>query len=75
MTDWISVEDRLPEAPYGCLVIVDDTEPVTGEVFLNILPYFVGWDGDQWNNYDGEQCPFEVRYWIPLPAPPEKEDP
>lgn len=59
--EWISVEERTPEAAYGCLVVVDDTEPMTGAEFLSILPYFVGWDGERWNNYDGEQCPFEVR--------------
>lgn len=73
MSEWISVEDRLPEEAYGCLVVVDDTEPMTGRDFLNILPYFVGWDGDRWNDYEGEQCPFEVRYWMPLPEVPEEE--
>jgi len=69
---WISVAERLPEAPYGCLVIVDDCEPMTGIEFLNILPYVVGWDGDRWNDGDGEPCPFEVRYWMPLPKIPEE---
>ena len=64
---WIPVTDRLPDEPYGCLVTVWDTEPMTCEEFENILPYFVGWDGEQWNDYDGEQCPFEVIAWMPLP--------
>jgi hypothetical protein len=37
--------------------------------FENILPYFVGWDGEQWNDGDGLQCPFEVIAWMPLPEP------
>ena len=66
---WIPVSERLPEEPYGCLVTVWDTNPVTMDEFENILPYFVGWDGEQWNDGDGEQCPFEVIAWMPLPEP------
>ena len=66
---WIPVSERLPEEPFGCLVTVWDTNPVTMDEFENILPYFVGWDGEQWNDADGEQCPFEVIAWMPLPEP------
>lgn len=66
-TRWISVSERMPEQPYGCLVTVEDEEPMTGQWFENILPYFVGWDGERWNDSDGEQCPFEVIAWMPLP--------
>ena len=66
---WIPCSERLPEEPYGCLVTVWDTNPITMDEFENILPYFVGWDGEQWNNADGEQCPFEVIAWMPLPEP------
>lgn len=64
---WIPVSERLPEQPYGCLVTIEDEEPMTGQWFENILPYFVGWDGERWNDADGEQCPFEVIAWMPLP--------
>lgn len=64
---WIPVSERLPEEPYGCLVTVEDEEPMTGQMFEVILPYFVGWDGERWNDSDGEQCPFEVIAWMPLP--------
>ena len=66
---WIPVTERLPEEPFGCLVTVWDTNPITMEEFENILPYFVGWDGERWNDADGEQCPFEVLAWMPLPEP------
>lgn len=66
---WIPVEQALPEEPFGCLVTVMDTDPVTMEEFENILPYFVGWDGEQWNDGDGQQCPFEVLAWWGLPEP------
>lgn len=66
---WIPVTERLPEKPFGCLVTIWDTNPITMDEFENILPYFVGWDGSQWNDADGEQCPFEVIAWMPLPEP------
>ena len=70
---WIPVTERLPEKPYGCLVTVEDEEPMTGQWFETILPYFVGWDGKQWNDAEGEQCPFEVIAWMPLPEPYKAE--
>ena len=66
---WIPVTERLPKEPFGCFVTVMDTNPITMEEFENILPYFVGWDGEQWNDADGEQCPFEVLAWWRLPEP------
>lgn len=71
---FFSVEERMPEEPFGCLLIVDDTEPYTGTDFLNYLPYFAGWDGERWNGGDGEQVPFEVRYWMPLPSIPKEAE-
>lgn len=64
---WIPVSERMPEEPYGCLVTIEDEEPMTGQMFECILPYHVGWDGERWNDSDGEQCPFEVIAWMPLP--------
>ena len=66
---WINVNDRLPTEPYACLVTVWDTCVPTQEEFENILPYFVGYDGETWNDFDGNICPFEVIAWMPLPEP------
>ncbi len=70
---WIPCDIAMPSEPFGCLVTVWDEEPMTGEMFENLLPYFVGWDGEQWNDSDGEQCPFEVIAWMPLPEPYREE--
>lgn len=70
---WIPVSERLPEKSYGCLVTVYDTDLRTQDEFENILPYFVGYDGETWNNADGEPIPFEVTAWMPLPQPYKAE--
>lgn len=66
---WIPCSERLPEEPFGCLVTVMDCEPMTQTDFENILPYHVGYDGETWNDADGNVIPFEVIAWQPLPAP------
>ena len=68
-TTWISCSERLPEEAFGCLVTVMDCEPSTQTDFENILPYFVGYDGETWNDIDGNVIPFEVIAWMPLPQP------
>ena len=64
---WIPCSERLPKESFGCLVTVMDCEPSTQTDFENILPYFVGYDGHSWNDEDGEEIPFEVIAWMPLP--------
>lgn len=64
---WIPVSDRLPEEAFGCLVTVMDYEPSTQTDFENIYPDFVGYDGHDWNDADGETIPLEVTAWMPLP--------
>ena len=65
---WIPVSERLPEEAFGCLVTVIDCNPVTLTEFENILPYVVGYDGNGWNDIDGETIPFEVIAWMELPS-------
>ena len=66
---FIPCSERLPEEAFGCLVTVMDCETSTQNEFENILPYVVGYDGDGWNDADGETIPFEVIAWMPLPEP------
>ena len=73
-TTWIPCSERLPEEEFGCLVTVMDCEPSTQTDFENILPYFVGYDGETWNDADGNVIPFEVIAWQPLPEPYKESD-
>lgn len=70
---WIPVSERLPEKPYGCIITVMDTNPMTCDEFENIYPGFVGWDGENWNDADGNSISFEVIAWQPLPEPYKAE--
>ena len=71
---WIPCSERLPEEAFGCLVTVMDCNPSTQTDFENILPYFVGYDGESWNDEDGNEIPFEVIAWQPLPEPFKESD-
>lgn len=67
---WIPVSERLPENAFiGCLVTVYETDKRTGDEYEAVLPYSVGYDGETWNDIDGEIIPFEVIAWRPLPKP------
>ncbi len=66
---WISCSERLLDEAFGCLVTVMDCEPSTQTDFENILPHFVGYDGETWNDADGKEIPFEVIAWQKLPQP------
>lgn len=71
---WIPCSERLPEEAFGCLVTVMDCNPSTQTEFENILPYVVGYDGESWNDEDGNVIPFEVIAWQPLPEPFKERD-
>ena len=60
MSEWISVEERLPEAEVDVLVTDDN-----GYVYVS--RYHVG-SISFWSAMK------EVTHWMPLPAPPEEND-
>lgn len=70
---WIPCSERLPKEPFACLVTIMDCEPMTQTDFENVLPYHVGYDGQRWNDADGDAIPFEVIAWMPRPEPYQPE--
>ena len=72
MSEWISVDDRLPEAGVKVLVF----RPMAGESHEpNITISFRLVDGIETVSPQGIQHPFDcwchVTHWYPLPASPE----
>lgn len=61
-TNWISVEERLPEVNVACLVYNKYYGPM------------VGWrvDGERFR-IPGSRFPDHPTHWMPLPDPPEVE--
>ena len=70
---WIPVSEDSPKDAYGCIVTVMDVDLKTQNEFENILPYFVGYDGETWNNAGGEPIPYEVIAWMKAPEPYKAE--
>lgn len=65
---WIPVSERLPEAPYGCLVTIHWQDQYSGE-YDQIYHEMVGYDGEGWNDSKGWTLPYEITAWMPLPEP------
>jgi len=75
MSEWISVEDRLPELGQGILAVGE----YEGEIYGRIEGQYVGagaWYGDRVSMsadcYSAEIV--DVTHWMPIPAPPRSKD-
>lgn len=70
--EWVSVEERLPIDERPVLVFVGYADTMTG--FITTSSYFCFDENPHWQ-WDGlirdEQ---RTLFWMPLPAPPAKED-
>ena len=70
--EWVSVEERLPTDEHPVLVFVGYADTMTG--FITTSSYFCFDENPHWQ-WDGlvrdEQ---RTLFWMPLPAPPEKEE-
>jgi hypothetical protein len=61
MSEWISVEDRLPEINEEVLIYP------SGWIMCG------SFDGETWVDEDRVNPVFHVTYWMPLPMPPKEE--
>ena len=67
--EWVSVEDRLPEVGQEVLVYWRNTSQKAEHFELK------HYDGDHWFLLDNTERPWIVVVaWMPLPAPPKKEE-
>lgn len=70
-SEWVSVEERLPTDEHPVLVFVGYVDTMTG--FVTTSSYFCFDENPHWQ-WDGlvrdEQ---RTLFWMPLPAPPDKE--
>ena len=65
--EWISVDDRLPEAG-GYVVCIAKRNP-----FSRFMPMVARIEKNGWVNPITEQYISEVTHWMPLPEPPKGE--
>ena len=64
---WVSVEDRVPESNEIVLVYAYDEN---GDGYMAMAVRYPCGDWDSEDDYFN-QMESEVRYWMPLPTPPE----
>lgn len=79
MSEWISVEDKLPKKMVKVLIFDEKNKSIHIAILLNGKPYknegdqFYHWNVishkylDRYIYFDGD----EINYWMPLPNPPE----
>lgn len=73
MTDWINVDERLPEDSREVLCYYLNTEGRYGYVVGSYSRrLFEGWETDIDNNEIYYQ-PVKITHWMPLPEPPTKD--
>lgn len=65
--EWISVDDRLPEAG-GYVVCIAKRNP-----FSRFMPMVARIEKNGWVNPITEQYISEVTHWMPIPEPPKGE--
>lgn len=78
MSEWISIEERLPEQSGEILCYADgqifnayyddaiDDDFQIGRWNQYFNPDTLGWEGDYWEAYDA------VTHWMPLPEAPKE---
>ncbi len=75
--EWVSVEERLPERNGGYIVTTCDEGCPAGEgIWYDTVVVFAEYYDGCWTWNDGTEYDLTdiVTHWMPLPAPPAKED-
>lgn len=81
MSEWISVEDRLPKENGDYIIYLNDGNPVFDKdifykdlVVINIINT-AKYDCGKWFYYDDDEWDITdiVTHWMPLPEPPRME--
>ncbi len=68
MSDWISVEDRLPDSKEP-IVYCSTHKTTKGKIGVGVAYWTVS---DKWNpEMSSEYCKTGFTHWMPLPEPPE----
>ena len=68
-SDWISVEERLPEPFVSVLVYMPEERPLP-----TVHEGYIARDG-KWYAHFFSRDPGEVTRWMPLPEPPKEDTP
>ena len=66
ITEWISVNDKLPKE-YVRVLISCDEGICTGKLSYG------RWQCDPIGSYASDGCVFDVTHWMPLPNPPKEK--
>ncbi len=69
MSEWISVEDRLPDN-FGWFLVIDNYLPNCANITMGFYEYedsFAWLPIDSRNDSDS----MDITHWMPLPKPPE----
>ena len=74
--NWISVRenDKLPKVETNCLIVVPYRNTDTGKITQEVMPATFNSDELFFATEEGEMELTDVWYWMPLPAPPAKEE-
>jgi hypothetical protein len=64
-SEWIRVEDRLPEK-HKYVLVLEYIEGISVSVIL-----LASWEGDRWRIYGGSTAE-KVTHWAELPSPPKQ---
>jgi len=66
MSEWISVEERLPSENHDTLIVAVVNE--IGEYFIDTDAFYID---EQYFRFWGQSETSNVTHWMPLPEPPK----